>query len=159
MSTLPVITNPNPHLRRQAKEISADKIKTKKLQEFCLDMAETMLKKDGVGLAATQVDENIRLVTIKDKEAILILINPKITKKSFARVWGEEGCLSVPGVYGQVRRHKKITCLYLDQAGKPKKIEASDMLARIIQHEVDHLDGILFIDKAKDLTEEKQKNE
>ena len=82
------------------------------------------------------------------------MINPKILKKSLFKEWDEEGCLSVPGFFGQVKRHKKITLEYLDANGKLQRLDAEGFFARIIQHEIDHLNGILFTDKAKDLREE-----
>ena len=98
-----------------------------------------------------QIGKNVRLAVINTKNGRIFLINPKITKKSLLKEWGEEGCLSVPGVFGQVKRHKKITCEYLDQKSVENAIKAEGLLARVIQHEIDHLDGILFIDKAKNL--------
>jgi len=79
------------------------------------------------------------------------MINPEIIKKSWKKCWDEEGCISVPNTYGQVRRHYKVSCIYLNKNSQKQKIEAEGLLARIIQHEIDHLDGILFIDKAKDI--------
>ena len=148
---LTILTIPNPILRKKSEDISLKKLAEKKLQVLALNMAKTMKEKDGIGLAAPQVGDNIRLITVNTKEGVLILINPKITKKSFAKEWAEEGCLSVPGVYGKVKRSKKINCIYLDTSGEKKKISAEGLLARVIQHEIDHLDGILFIDKAKEI--------
>lgn len=156
MSTLlKIITNPNPILRKKSKKLSAEEIKSKEMQKLCADMAKTMLAKDGVGLAAPQVGKNIRLCVINTKNGVQCLINPKITKKSWAKEWGEEGCLSFPGLFGEVRRHKKIICEYVDKNKKIIKLEADGLLARVIQHETDHLDGVLFIDKAKNLKEMK----
>ena len=144
---LPIITNPNPILRKKSVEIK--QIQTKQFQQLCLDMAKTMKEKDGVGLAAPQIGQNIRLIVINAKDGAICMINPKITKKSLIKEWGEEGCLSIPNVFGQVKRHKKITCKYLDKNGKENKIQAQGLMARVIQHEIDHLDGVLFIDKIK----------
>jgi peptide deformylase len=164
---LKIITNPNPILRKKSVEINEKDISSQKIKELYLDMEEIMLKGDGIGLAAPQVGKNIRLCVInastlpasrflsenRIKEGTICMINPKITKKSWAREWGEEGCLSVPNVFGQVRRHKKITCQYFDLNGQKIKLNADGLLARVIQHEIDHLDGILFIDKARDVKE------
>ncbi len=79
------------------------------------------------------------------------MINPKITKKSWAKELNEEGCLSIPDVYGKVKRNKKINCIYFDKRGQKTKIQAEGLLSLVIQHETDHLDGILFIDKAKEI--------
>lgn len=122
------------------------------MQDFLLDLEETMKKKDGAGLAAPQVGKNIRICVIQDEKRSFFMINPQITKKSWARETAEEGCLSVLNeqgeiIYALVERHKKVNCVYLDKQGKIKKIKAEKMLARVIQHEIDHLDGILFIDK------------
>jgi len=144
-----IITNPNPILRKKSILIEESEIKGKKMREFCQDMTETMIKKDGVGLAAPQVGINSRLVVVTINGKPICMINPQITKRSWARAWDEEGCLSVPGVYGQVQRNKKINCIYTNPEGEKKKIIAQNLDARIIQHEIDHLDGILFIDKTK----------
>jgi len=153
---LPIIINPNPILRK--KSVLVKDIKSGQLKQFCSDLAKTMIEKDGVGLAAPQVSKNIHIIAVNTKDGPICLINLKITKKSLTKEWGEEGCLSVPGVFGQVKRHKKINCIYCDQAGKEKKIEAQGLMARVIQHEIDHLDGILFIDKARNIKQENSNN-
>lgn len=142
-------------LRKKSENIDFGKADLRKLDELGLDMVETMLKNDGIGLAAPQIGENIRAVVINTKDGAIFMINPAIVKKSLIKEWGEEGCLSVPFVYGQVKRHKNVTCAYAGLDGKEKKLKAQGLLARVIQHEIDHLDGILFIDKAKKLVEEK----
>ena len=147
---LPIYTYGNAVLRKEAEEIKSDYPNIKKLIE---DMYETMHHADGVGLAAPQIGKNIRLIVVRHKDVDLVIINPKISRKSLAKEWDEEGCLSVPGKYGQVKRHKKIYVNYLDQNGDKKKIIAEGFLARIIQHENDHLNGILFIDRAQNLVE------
>jgi len=148
---LPIIKNPSPLLREKSEEIDLKKIKVNELKELCADMIKTMKENDGVGLAAPQVGKSIRLITINTKDEPKIMINPKITGKSWAKEWNEEGCLSVPGVYGKVRRNKKINCIYFDKKAQKTKIQAQGLLAFVIQHEIDHLDGILFIDKAKEI--------
>jgi len=148
---LPIIKNPSPLLREKSEEIDLKKIKANELKGLCADMIKTMKEKDGVGLAAPQVGKNIRLIAINIKDGPKIMINPKITGKSWAKEWNEEGCLSVPGVYGKVRRNKKINCIYFDKKAQKTKIQAQGLLAFVIQHETDHLDGILFIDKAKEI--------
>ena len=143
---LNIIINPNPILRKKSIEINKNKINSKEMKKFCANMSETMIKKDGVGLAAPQVGKNIRFIVVNIENKITCMINPVITKKSWAKEFGEEGCLSVPDTFGKVKRHKKIKCLYYDNNGKKQIISAEKLTARIIQHEIDHLDGILFID-------------
>ncbi len=143
---LNIIINPNPILRKKSIEINENKINSKGMKEFCANMSETMIKKDGVGLAAPQVGKNIRFIVVNIENKITCMINPVITKKSWAKEFGEEGCLSVPNTFGKVKRHKKIKCLYYDNNGKKQIISTEKLTARIIQHEIDHLDGILFID-------------
>ena len=148
MPILKIITQPNPILRKKSVEINPKITKTLDFKTLISAMAKTMIKTDGVGLAAPQIGKNIRLVVINSKNGVLCLINPKFTKKSWARELGQEGCLSIPGIFGVVKRHKKVSLTYYDQDGKKIKLTAEGMMARVIQHEVDHLDGILFIDKA-----------
>jgi len=148
---LNIIINPNPILRKKSLNISQKEINIKEMQELYADMAKTMREKDGVGLAAPQIGKNIKLSVINTKDGPLVMLNPKLIKKSWAKEWDEEGCLSVPYTSGKVKRHKKVCCRYLDKKGQEKKIDAEGLLARVIQHELDHLDGILFIDKAKEI--------
>ncbi len=153
---LDIITNPNPKLRIGSAKIDIKKIKSKDFISFCVDMKKTMKERDGVGLAAPQVGNNSRLIIVNSRDGIMCMINPEIKKKSLLKEWDEEGCLSVPNVFGKVKRHKNIKCIYLDKKGKRKNLSAKGLLARVIQHEIDHLDGILFIDKAKDIKEIKK---
>lgn len=148
---LKIITYPNPILRKKSVAIPPEKINAD-LRRFLLDMKETMIEKEGAGLAAPQVGQNIRAVVIRQADRTLFLINPRITKKSWAREIEEEGCLSVLNdkgeiIYAPVKRYKKVNCIYLDEKGRKKKISAEKIPARVIQHEIDHLDGVLFIDK------------
>lgn len=151
---LNIIKYPEPSLREKSVEIPLTDIKKPEMKQLLADMEHTMKKLDGAGLAAPQIGWNIRLVVINDEKAgkTIFMINPKITKKSWGQEIDEEGCLSVVDdkgkiIYGPVSRHKKVTCNYFDEFGNKKKIQAAEMLARIIQHETDHLDGILFIDR------------
>jgi len=146
---LKIIINPDPILRKKSADISLKQLNSKALKNLMADMSQTMLKKDGVGLAAPQIGKNIRLISVNTKDGPISIINPKITKKSLLKEWGEEGCLSVPDTHGEVKRHKKINCEFVDSDKNKKTIEAEGLMARIIQHEIDHLDGVLFIDKAK----------
>lgn len=146
---LEIITHPNDILRKKSVNIKKEDINSIEMKKLFDDMVLTMLKKDGVGLAAPQIGKNIRLAVINTKNGPLHIINPEIIKFSWGKEWGEEGCLSVPGVFGQVKRSKKISCNYLDKKGDAQSIEVSGLMARVFQHEIDHLDGFLFIDKAK----------
>jgi len=149
MSILKILTVPNPGLRQKSKGIKKEKILA--LKSFVSSMLTTMAQNDGVGLAAPQVGKNIRLITIS-KEATpdkkdWVLINPKITKRSWRKEAAAEGCLSVPGEIREIKRCAKINIEALSALGKPLKFSAAKLFARVIQHEIDHLDGILIIDK------------
>ena len=158
MPILKIITQPNPILRKKSKEISLKEINSQEFMGLISSMEKTMIKTDGVGLAAPQIGKNIRLFVINSKDGPLCLANPKIIKKSWATELDQEGCLSVPGVFGRVKRHKKITLTYYNQAGKKIKQTAQGLMARVMQHEIDHLDGILFIDKATGIEKVQSKN-
>jgi peptide deformylase len=145
MATLPIVVNPNPILRKKAETIK-NPLSTD-IQDLIPILTETMIQEDGIGIAAPQVGESIRLVIINQKDKPLIMINPRIITKSIRTEIAEEGCLSVPGVFGMVKRAKKIKATALDASGKQYVLKAEGLLARVIQHEVDHLNGILFIDK------------
>lgn len=160
---LEILINPNPTLRKKSAPVDLDKIKDKDFQKFLADLEETMIKKDGAGLAAPQVGKNIRVIVIADGKKNIFLINPQITKKSWARETEEEGCLSVLNdkgeiIYAPVERYKKINCLYFDKQGNKQKLAVEKLLARVIQHEVDHLDGILFLDRLKGLKDQPDKS-
>lgn len=148
---LEIITVPNQILRKKSQKV-AD-VFNSEIQTLIPAMVETMKANNGVGLAAPQIGQNIRLFVVSYKDNHLAIINPKITKKSLLKEWDEEGCLSIPHKYGLVKRHKSLTLNYLNEKGQNKILKAKGLLARIIQHEIDHLDGILFIDKAKNLTD------
>jgi peptide deformylase len=148
---LKILKNHAKSLRKKSETVEENRIILKDFEELGADLEETMIKKEGIGLAAPQVGENIRLIVVNTKKGPILMFNPRIMKKSWLKEWGEEGCLSVPLVFGDVNRHKKITCVFCNRKGAKEKINASGLLARVIQHEIDHLDGILFIDKAKNL--------
>jgi len=153
---LEILINPHPILRKKSISLEPKEISTPKMKALLLDMEETMKVKDGAGLAAPQIGKNIRVIVINNENKTIFLINPVITKKSWARKTEEEGCLSVLNedgeiIYAKISRHKKINCIYLDEKGNKKNLAAEDILARVIQHEIDHLDGILFIDYLKNL--------
>lgn len=147
---LEVVKEPTPSLRQKSKPVKD--FSAPEIQNLIPDLIHTMYKKDGIGIAAPQVGVNIRMVVINTADGPMILINPEITFKSKKMESEEEGCLSVPGVYGFVKRYQKIKVKALTYNGKHVNFSAENLFARIIQHEIDHIDGILFIDKAEKLT-------
>ena len=146
MALLEVLKAGNPVLKQVSVPVERIDKKLKKLMD---DMAETMYEHDGVGLAAPQVGKSIRLVVIdcQDEHGLLELINPKITFKE-GEVVDTEGCLSVPEIYGEVTRAAKVKVEFMNRRGKIQHLTATGLLARCIQHELDHLEGQLFIDIA-----------
>jgi peptide deformylase len=124
-----------------------------KLKKLLDNMAETMYKANGVGLAAPQVGIPICMVVIDTGEGLLELINPKITFRE-GKELGTEGCLSVPHIFGEVERAAKVRVEFLDRRGKKKVVTGTGLLGRCIQHELDHLQGQLFIDIAESLRQE-----
>ncbi len=167
MAILEIATLPDPVLRRKAKKITTF---DKDLQTLIDNMVETMRKAPGVGLAAPQVSVSQRLLVIEygeeDEEGneagpkkLYALINPEIVQMSEEVEKGIEGCLSIPGLVGEVERATKITVKGLNRFGKPVKITAEGWLARIFQHEIDHLEGVLFPDRATRVWKPKEDEE
>jgi peptide deformylase len=143
---LPILTYPNKILRQRTHEIKD--IRDPAIRELILDMLETMEKSgNALGLAAPQVGKSVRLCIIKLDGKTHILINPKIKSKSWKKEMGEEGCLSFPEKFILVKRSAKVKVQTLDKNGKKNIIKATGLLARALQHEIDHLNGVLFIDK------------
>ncbi|WP_455631534.1 peptide deformylase [Megamonas sp.] len=122
----------------------------KKIRTLLDNMAETMYKANGVGLAAPQVGESIQVVVIDVGEGLIELVNPEIVRMEGTET-DSEGCLSVPEIYGDVERAAKVSVKYLNRQGKNHRITATGLLARCLQHEIDHLHGRLFIDIAQNL--------
>ncbi len=120
----------------------------KRIRQLLSNMAETMYEADGVGLAAPQVGVSLRVIVIDIGEGLVELINPQIISQEGAEI-GLEGCLSIPGIYGEVKRYSKVTVEALNSQGKKVKYSGEGLLGRALQHEIDHLEGILFIDKAE----------
>jgi len=144
--TLPILHYPDARLFTKAKPVAAV---DERIRTLVQDMAKTMYEAPGVGLAATQVDVHERVVVIDVSEAaneLLVLINPEITWRSDERLVYEEGCLSVPGVYDKVERAERVRVKALDEHGKSREIEADGLLAICVQHELDHLDGKVFVE-------------
>lgn len=149
MSVLKIITQENKHLREKSLPVTKEEILTH--STLVADLCETMDKNNGIGIAAPQVNKLIRLICIHkdafDGTEHLVLFNPKITFFSKNKVLLEEGCLSVPGVNAQILRPEKIRLKALKKNGEKIELKAKGLFARVLQHEYDHLDGILFIDK------------
>jgi len=145
MAKLKILEFPDPRLRTKATPIA---VVDDRLRALIADMFETMYAAPGIGLAATQVDVHRRLLVADvsaDKSEPHVLINPETLEKDGVMVT-DEGCLSVPGYYEEVERAQHIRVRYLDRQGDPQEMEAEDLLAVCIQHEMDHLEGKLFVD-------------
>ncbi|MEB3754930.1 peptide deformylase [Acinetobacter sp. MD2(2019)] len=146
MALLPILSFPDPRLRTIAqpvKEITAE------IRQLVADMFETMYEAPGIGLAATQVDHHIQLIVMdisENKDQPLVFINPKLTPLTEDKQAYEEGCLSVPQIYDKVERPSRVKIEALNLDGEKIEIDADDLLAICIQHEMDHLNGKLFVD-------------
>lgn len=158
MTALPIIQPDNPILRRTAARVTDF---GQELQNLIDDMLDTLNEASGVGLAGPQVAQSLRIVLARlpddadsqenyaeDAGKLHIVVNPKIIWRSDAMLGGVEGCLSLPGLLGDVERHRNIEVKGQDRDGRPIRLAASGWLARVFQHEIDHLDGILYIDIA-----------
>lgn len=159
MTIFPIVITPDARLKKQSEKIV---VVDDSIRQIMDDMLETMYATNGIGLAAIQVGIAKRIVVIdldygskryentdndeKKKPNPIFIINPKITKTSEEKNTYEEGCLSFPGQYADVTRPKKVTVEYLDYNGNSQIMEADDLLATCIQHEIDHLNGITFVD-------------
>lgn len=151
----------HPALREVAKEIAIDQIGSDSVQSLISDMKESLeTQSDGIGLSAPQIADTRRMFIVSHKmfenqpdAHDMIFINPVVTHYSKATDVSEEGCLSIRGIYGNVERPSKVTIIAYNEKGEKHEYQASGMLGRIFQHEIDHLDGILFIDKATDIKE------
>ena len=154
MAVLEIMKAGNPVLKQHCEPVERV---DKKIRLLLDDMAETMYKSDGVGLAAPQVGRTVRIVVIdcQDDQGLIELINPVITFRE-GEMDGSEGCLSVPGIFGEVKRAAKVKVDFLNRRGKQQHLTATGLLARCIQHELDHLDGQLFIDIATSLRQEEK---
>lgn len=145
MALLDILCFPDERLRRKAKKVANI---TAEHQKFIDDMLETMYAAPGIGLAATQVDRHERIIIIdvsENKSEPYCFINPEIISSSGEEIM-EEGCLSVPEIYGEVERASTVIVKYLDRKGQEQTLEAEELMAVCIQHEIDHLNGKLFVD-------------
>lgn len=150
-SGLTLVTIPNPILRKKCRAITDI---TPEIVSLAEKMGLAMDEFKGVGLAAPQIGRDLRLIVVTDdRQGFTAMINPIITFSSKEKILSEEGCLSVPGVYGLVRRAAKIRYSYIDTHGKKITAKAKGLTAIIVQHECDHLNGVLFIDKAEKIIE------
>ena len=153
MAKLPILEFPDPRLRTVAKPVaSVDDA----LRERIADMFETMYAAPGIGLAATQVNDHRRLLVLdvsEDKSAPMVFVNPEILERDGSQVY-QEGCLSVPGIFADVTRYNRIRVKALDGDGAAFELEADGLLAVCIQHEMDHLEGKVFVDYLSPLKRE-----
>ena len=147
MALLEILTRDNPRLRIKASRVPKVDDGVRKLMD---DMVETMVANNGVGLAATQVGVSLRVIVLKVDNQVYQLANPEIIRASGEQI-GYEGCLSVPGYIGEVARAQRVVAKALNRHGKEVRIKGEDLLARALQHEIDHLDGVLFVDKLTSL--------
>lgn len=144
---LRIRTYPDPVLRRRAVPVERVDERIRRLLD---DMLETMYAAPGIGLAAPQVGESLRVIVAdvsEEKNAPLRMVNPEITWRSETTAVAEEGCLSLPEIYGEVERPEAVEVRYLDETGAERTLRAEGLLARCLQHEIDHLDGVLFVDR------------
>lgn len=157
MAVRPIVTADQPILRRKAEPVARI---TSTLRRLIDDMVETMRAAEGIGLAAPQVGESLRVIVVEVPEddevpgsgILYVVINPEIVEASPEIEEGVEGCLSIPGWYGWVPRARSVTVRGLDRDGRRVRIRAEGLVARVFQHEIDHLDGVLFPDRITDPT-------
>jgi peptide deformylase len=146
MATLQILCYPDPRLHTVARPVAAVDGRIRKL---VADMLETMYEANGIGLAATQVDVHERVIVIdvsETRDQPLVLVNPQVVWASEQKQVGDEGCLSVPGIYDGVERSSSVRVRALDGEGREREIEAEGLLAVCIQHEMDHLQGKVFVE-------------
>ncbi|MEK7665474.1 MAG: peptide deformylase [Patescibacteria group bacterium] len=150
---LPILKHPTKSLHQRSVEITTEELLQPDTQTFIDNMLDSLkAEKSGVGIASPQVGTNKRIIVVDHDGERRVYVNPRITSTSSRTVEFEEGCLSVPNVWGIVRRFKKVHVKALDRKGKKIELKVAGFDAIIFQHEIDHLDGILFIDRAERLT-------
>ncbi len=148
-----ILTEPNHELRVKSDKVSRRELQKDETQALIDDMIETMNHAPGIGLAAPQIGFHKRIIIVKTKnKGVQAFINPKVVSRSIWRTDVEEGCLSIPGVYGLVKRRRSVTIKAEDRHGHKTKLKVRGMEAIIFQHEIDHLDGILFTDRIHHFT-------
>ncbi len=156
MALLPILEFPDPRLRTKAVPVTSLRVAEPAFQQLLDDMFETMYDAPGIGLAASQVDVHLRFMVIdvsEDKSQRHVFINPEIIEKTGEQVY-QEGCLSVPGIFADVTRADAITVRYMDRHGQAQELSTDGLLAVCIQHEMDHLEGKLFVDYLSPLKRE-----
>ena len=156
MAVMKIVLDGDPVLRSRAAEVDPQEIAKPAFKTLLDDMVETMYAANGVGIAAPQVGVGKRIFIAESAHGPIALINPVFTKTSWKLVGGEEGCLSVPGKYDKVRRHKSVTVEALTATGEKVSFTADNFFARILQHELDHLDGMLYVDRVKEQKNDKK---
>ncbi|MBD3238212.1 MAG: peptide deformylase [Candidatus Moranbacteria bacterium] len=142
-----IITGDDPRLKQKCKKISNPKAEN--IVKLIKEMKKTMKINNGIGLAAPQIGQPVRLFIVQVNYNQYVIINPIIKKLSQNKTQMEEGCLSFPGIFRTIERSQKIEIKYINQQGQSKKLKASGLLARAIQHEYDHLEGVIFLDRGK----------
>ena len=147
MAHLPVVKLPAAALRERSVEIDPKEIASSRVQTLIDDMTETMKIEKGVGIAASQVGVNERLIVVDTPEGPQAFVNPVIVKSSKRKEDSHEGCLSIPGNFNTIKRHERIKLVAYDRKGREIQISAEGFPAIVFQHEVDHLDGTLFVDR------------
>ena len=146
-----VIQEPALVLRRKSEKF--EKAGTGEAKKLVAEMIETMKEKRGVGIAAPQINEGVQVIIVDTDDGPIALYNPKLVKTSKKKESGEEGCLSVAGVYGMVPRFSSVEVEAQNENGEVIRIKADKFFARVLQHEIDHINGVLFIDRATKITE------
>ncbi len=147
-----VLTQSSPELRQRSREVDASDLGSERIRTLAKNLLETMEVENGCGIAAPQVGVNERVIIVDPGNGAEAYVNPVITARSFRTTMSEEGCLSVPGVWGMVKRSRQVTVRAFNLDGAPVELVANDLHAIIFQHEIDHLDGVLFIDRVEKFT-------
>jgi len=153
MNRLPILTHPNTELRNIAEPFLVEEITSDESQALFDDMILTMVQARGIGIAGTQVNAHKRVFVGLLQRRTTVFINPEIIKSSIRKTASEEGCLSVPGAWGYVKRHRTVDVRFMNRTGHTETHRLFGLDAIVFQHELDHLNGVLFIDKAYKMIE------
>lgn len=145
---------PNKSLRADNRELAPAEIRSEKITKLTKQMFELLYQADGVGLAAPQIGVNLQMTVIDPRDGTkpAVFFNPRIIKTSYSKESREEGCLSLPGLFGLIKRPRLVTVEYLDEQGDRKILKAEVFMSRVLQHEIDHLNGVLIIDHTDKFT-------